>query len=201
MMDKGGIITFFNKLSNEWDISFDERKQQYLWEIFDRYIPLLPSPVLDLGSGTGALIPFLERESAQPKTIVELDIAREMLKKARGKRNGFDELYFVQADGSRLPFADNGFGTVFCFQVVPHFEDKLLLFREIKRVLRPYGLVVVLHLMDHQRLNSLHSGYSEPVRGHRMIPVQELAEMLTGCGFSISQALEREDLYLLIAAR
>jgi len=200
-MSAAEIKVFFNNLANDWDISFDAGKRRRLRGIFKHYIPLLPGPVLDLGSGTGALIPFLKKQTAEPHTIVELDIAREMLRKAQEKRNGFRNLYFVQGDGSRLPFAENSFGTVFCFQVVPHFEDKPGLFRELKRVLRPGGLTVVLHLMDHQQLNILHSRFSKPVNSHRMYPVERLADMLSGSGFRIIQALEREDLYLLMCRR
>ncbi len=48
----------------------------------------------------------------------------------------------VQADGERIPFADERFDLVFCDHGVMGFADPLLTVPEVARVLRPGGLFV-----------------------------------------------------------
>ena len=49
----------------------------------------------------------------------------------------------MQADGGRLPFADASFDFVACTETLEHAADAALMLRELARVLRPGGRLVV----------------------------------------------------------
>ena len=96
-----------------------------------------PERVLDLGCGTGAGTLFLSREFPTA-SIRGLDLSESMIRQAQGKI-GLDpegRVNFRVGDASGLPFSDDSFDLV--TQVnLPIF------FREIARVLRPGGGLVI----------------------------------------------------------
>jgi len=105
--------------------------------------------VLDLGSG-GGLDCFL----AGPKVgatgrVIGVDMTAEMLSRARGnlagyrERTGLDNVEFRLAEIERLPLADGGVDVVLSNCVINLSPDKPQVWREVARVLRPGGRVVV----------------------------------------------------------
>mgnify|MGYP001035257193 CR=1 FL=1 len=121
----------------------------FLAPIYDRVIPppdpgrlrdllRLPTPgrVLEAGGGTGRvsaeLIPMVG-------TLVINDLSRPMLKQAQEK----GPLWPVQSYVERLPFADESFSRVFAVDAFHHFNDHHTAIRELLRVLRPKGRLII----------------------------------------------------------
>ncbi len=119
-------------------------------EIADRLLAHLeftkfkPKRILDIGCGTGYLISRL-RKRFRRASIYGLDIAREMLKKARsshktlpfGPRRGF-----VEGDALSLPFKDAGFDLVCSNLTMQWVADPRTMLLEMRRVLAPGGLIL-----------------------------------------------------------
>lgn len=108
----------------------------------------LPSPgmALDVATGTGDLA-FEIKKQYPDSTITGLDIAENMLNIARQKssKRGFDEsIDFVVGDSENLPFESNSFDAVSVAFGVRNFGDLNQGLREICRVLKPGGRLVVL---------------------------------------------------------
>ena len=102
--------------------------------------------VLDLCGGTGDLTLALAR-SGRARSVVCCDFAHPMLTLAGEKfvrREVANRCLLVEADGLRLPFADASFDAVTVGFGVRNLADLGTGFREILRVLRPGGLMVVL---------------------------------------------------------
>lgn len=95
--------------------------------------------VLDVGCGTGDLsIELFEKTGAQ---VTGIDFCRPMLELAQVKA---PHLRFVEGDALRLPFSDAAFDCVtvaFALRNLASVEQGLA---ELKRVLKPGGLVAVL---------------------------------------------------------
>ena len=77
------LIINFDDLAPEWDMMNDTDKVSRLSHIFSNRIPFLAAPVLDAGSGTGILLPILQKLYGH--FVFEMDIARRMLHVARNK--------------------------------------------------------------------------------------------------------------------
>lgn len=91
--------------------------------------------LLDVGCGPGALAQELA-DSGYDVTAVDFSPPRPS--QAPGL------LGSIRADlASPLPFADASFDVITCIEVVEHVEDQFHLIREIARVVRPGGLVIV----------------------------------------------------------
>lgn len=96
--------------------------------------------VLDLGSGTGGPAVHIAARTGCQMTGLEINaVGVEVAHRLVAAAGLGDRVGFVQADGMAMPFADGTFDVVICMNVMNVFEDKVGLFREVRRVLRPGG--------------------------------------------------------------
>ena len=100
---------------------------------------LVRGRVLDLGCGLGYGSRILASEAG---SVVGLDIAGEAVGAARG-RFGSPQVRFVQGDVQRLPLASRSFDSVVCFELIEHVRGYEATLDEIRRVLRPKGLLLI----------------------------------------------------------
>jgi len=100
-----------------------------------------PGPrAMDFGCGTGRSTRFLKELGF---AAVGVDIASEMIAQARARDPGGD--YRLIAGETLQEFADESFDAVlsaFPFDNIPGFDAKLRLFRSLRRVLAPRGLII-----------------------------------------------------------
>ncbi|GAA5134603.1 demethylmenaquinone methyltransferase [Alloalcanivorax gelatiniphagus] len=93
--------------------------------------------VLDLAAGTGC---SSEPFAAHGATAVPCDFSVGMLRQGKKDRPG---LPFVAGDGTRLPFLDETFDAVTISYGLRNFVDPVAGLREMRRVTRPGGRLVV----------------------------------------------------------
>jgi demethylmenaquinone methyltransferase / 2-methoxy-6-polyprenyl-1,4-benzoquinol methylase len=103
------------------------------------------SRALDVATGTGDLAIELAGRGAE---VTGLDFSEPMLELARGKAPGVD---WVQGDALDLPFEDGRFDAVTVGFGARNFSDLDRGLREMARVTRPGGRVVVLEITTPQK--------------------------------------------------
>lgn len=104
-----------------------------------------PSTILDIATGTGDLALLLSNTTANK--IIGLDISPGMLEIGKQKivaRELSDKIEMILADSEAMPFEDNSFDAITVAFGIRNFEhlDKGL--TEIRRVLKPNGIFVIL---------------------------------------------------------
>ncbi|MBX7196289.1 MAG: methyltransferase domain-containing protein [Sandaracinaceae bacterium] len=104
--------------------------------------------VLDAGTGT-AKIPVLMAKARADLRVVALDPAREMLRVAARHvtQSALDgRITLARLDARNTKFPASRFDAVICNSTVHHLPDPLALLRELKRVLKPGGAVLLRDL-------------------------------------------------------
>lgn len=105
-----------------------------------------PQRILDVATGTADLA-IAAAQRMQPKEVVGVDIAEEMLAVGRTKvaKEGLGEIVRLErGDAENLPYEDDRFDGALVAFGVRNFEDLDAGLADIRRVLRPGGALVVL---------------------------------------------------------
>jgi len=102
-----------------------------------------PTRVLDLCAGTGDFA-LTVKELVPGAQVLMADFAKPMLKLAQDKSKGKDGLSLIQTDALKLPFQDYSFDAVVCGFGVRNLDSLEAGLKEIARVLKPGGRVVIL---------------------------------------------------------
>ncbi|MFO0827166.1 MAG: metalloregulator ArsR/SmtB family transcription factor [Phycisphaerales bacterium] len=156
--------TFFGQIGGRWDRLRDE--------LFgDRFtapalLALLDAScvVADVGCGTGEatelLAPFVAK-------VVAIDRERAMLDAARRRMSDATNVEFREGDLARLPAKAGEFDAAIAMLVLHHVEDVEGALRELGRIVRSGGAVVVVDMVAHGHaefrvtMGHQHLGFSE----------------------------------------
>jgi SAM-dependent methyltransferase len=98
--------------------------------------------LLDVGCGPGSITLGLA-EALAPGEVVGVDIEPRIVERARAaaaERAGLN-VRFEVGDAYALPFPDAAFDAAFARSVLQHLSDPVAALREVRRVLRPGGVV------------------------------------------------------------
>ncbi|MFJ7075545.1 SAM-dependent methyltransferase [Streptomyces sp. NPDC098781] len=113
-------------------------------EILDRLDVGPGMRVLDLGCGTGGPGVHLARWCDAEITGISPSAAEVAVATARAEAAGVShKIAFRHADAARMPFPDDTFDRVMAIESVVHAADRVAWLREIARVLKPGGRVVL----------------------------------------------------------
>ena len=105
--------------------------------------------VLDICTGTGAMLPSLRKHTDDEGIVVGLDFSRGMLKAAKSKLASHANVFLIEADVSNLPFKNEVFSGITCshafYELKGDASAKCL--REMNRVLKKGKRFV---MMEHE---------------------------------------------------
>lgn len=101
--------------------------------------------VLEVGSGTGNFLSLFEDRAA---ACIGVDLTFGMLAVARRR---YPSQLLVQGDGESLPLASRSIDIASCAQMIHHVWDPLPLVKELRRVTRAGGYVLIVDQMATER--------------------------------------------------
>jgi len=161
---------FYNQTAGSYDLrhsspatNYLRKKELGLVRRFSR------GRILDIGCGTGYHMRLA-------KNATGIDISEGMLKIARER--GFDA---KRADAEKLPFKNESFDTIFCFFSVLNMCNYRNAVKEMARVLKPGGLVLL-------SLSSMHDKgkfgiMKKKIRLKKLFTKKELFDIFESNGF------------------
>lgn len=186
---------YFDRLAPEWDHRMPPKEADRYLEPLRKLNLKSDEILLDIGTGTGILLPYLF--SLHPmENIFALDISAAMLAECSCKHPFFTNL--ICADAKTIPLPDHSVDALVCFAVYPHFENPDPYLHEFVRLLRSGGRILIFHLMSSVRLNQLHQSLPYPLSSHVLPPVDELSSVFLRYGFAPLELTETEHLYLAL---
>jgi SAM-dependent methyltransferase len=111
------------------------------WHRYHFVAPLVAGrDVLDIACGEGYGSALIARHAAH---VTGADISPTTIAHARTQYADQANLDFREADCAALPFADASFDVVVSFETLEHIEAQEAFLDEIRRVLRPNGVVAI----------------------------------------------------------
>ena len=136
----------FNRWAHSYDRSilqrllFEPVHDAVLGAFSEASVP--PRDVLDVGCGTGRLLEAAARRWNSAR-FTGVDSSAEMVTEARRKHEGDSRFVFAQGDASELPAESGSFDVIFSTLSFHHWGDQAAGVREVTRVLRSGGLLVL----------------------------------------------------------
>ncbi len=150
--------------------------------------------VLDVGSGTGVLVPLIEAYG--PERIYACDLSVAMLEHLRG------QYHFVQtvaSDVRDMTLSAGSVDVVFVNACYPNIVDKKGSIANMARMMKPQGRLVISHPMGKSFIDALKKRSPFPLDD---FPDRWEAEtLLRPFGLDIEDFVDEPDLYILLAAR
>jgi len=151
-LDKGKkaqVALMFNNIARKYDFlnHFLSMGIDKLWrkKAVKLLMPLKPKKVLDIATGTGDFA--LANLKLNPDKVIGIDISTGMLAVGRekiAKKNLQDKIELFEGDSENIQFETNSFDAITVAFGVRNFENLEKGLKEMNRVVRPGGKVIVL---------------------------------------------------------
>lgn len=148
-------------------------------------VRLTPAVIVDLGAGTGHASRALRARYSSAQ-VVAIDLSTRMLQRASKQQRLFRRFDRVAADAHRLALKNGVADMVFSNLMLQWCSDPDLVFAEIRRVLRPDGLLTFTSLGPDslRELRTAWSSVDNYTHVHRFIDMHDLGDALMRAGFS-----------------
>jgi ubiquinone/menaquinone biosynthesis C-methylase UbiE len=127
--------------------------------------PMPGERLLELGPGTGYYTLPVAEWLAPGGSLDVLDVQQEMLDHTMGRarEHGIENITPTRADARELPYADDSFDGAYLVTVLGEIPDQDAALRELCRVVRPGGRIVVGELFGDPHMVT-HSALAERAR-------------------------------------
>ncbi|MCA9876047.1 MAG: class I SAM-dependent methyltransferase [Anaerolineales bacterium] len=147
-LGRRAVVWMYDLTAHKYDNikQFEEEAERlFVVRPFLKHLPAHPAPlILDVAAGTGRVPYFLLEEPSFNGRVVALEPSRKMLAVAVPKLRPFHQrAALVAGTAVPLPFPANTFHGVTCLEALEFFPSDEAALREMARVLRPGGSLMV----------------------------------------------------------
>ncbi len=136
----------YNRTVQLYNNRYTEEQTLKLETVLENIELSIQSSIIDLGCGTGLLIPKIQETS---KEIICLDISKNMLTEAKNSAKNATNIYFVQGDADYTPLRNNYFDKVFAITLLQNMPNPKRTLQETKRITKPDSSIIVTALKKH----------------------------------------------------
>jgi phosphatidylethanolamine/phosphatidyl-N-methylethanolamine N-methyltransferase len=137
------VTKVYEKLASVYDFTFGPVLHPGRVDAIERMGIRPGDRVLEVGVGTGINAALYPRDCS----VTGVDLSSPMLEKARERvaRKGVRNVRLLQMDAANLKFGDDTFDIVYAPYVISVVPDPVAVTREMCRVCRPGGRIVILN--------------------------------------------------------
>jgi len=141
-----------NELMSQKKAAFNARTKQYRKQGYDRFLAVdfvvgsagpLSGPALDIGTGKGLTAMALARRKLDVISVDTNSDEQALAAMLAVEAGLIERIRFVHGDASSLNFPDRHFGCAVLMDVLHHLKEPIPVLEEIKRVLRPSGILIL----------------------------------------------------------
>lgn len=185
---------FFSGLIHVFDPPLPEGVPERLEKIVASARINTGDSVLDVGSGTGILIPLIR--AYEPRTIFACDLSEAMLAHLRKQ---YPYALAIAADVREISLPDNSMDVVMMNACYPNIVDKDSSIANISRMMKPNGRMVISHPMGKSFIDSLKEKSPFPLDDFPQR--SEAQDLFEPYGFEIQNLIDEPRLYVLVAVK
>ncbi len=188
-------IEFFDALAPTWDDneirSTPERVKHILSEL-----PITKGmDVLDLGTGTGVLVPYLSEIIGPQGHVTAIDLSDGMLSQARQKYGHLSNVEFLKLDFEEEQIPGH-YDVAMLYCVYPHLHAPADTIEWLfKMNMKPNGIIVIAFPSDEKFINNIH--HERKAEHDHLPPAHVLAEMIGKWGYRTEVVAANADEYIV----
>jgi ubiquinone/menaquinone biosynthesis C-methylase UbiE len=183
---------YFTKARNFFDPPYPEGVPERLEIIAASARICHTDTVVDIGTGTGVLIPLIQAYS--PSTIHACDLSEGMLAAVKER---YPHVHTHLGGIGHLLLPDSSVDVFFINACYPNLTDKHRIFLNIARMIRPGGRIVISHPMGRRFTEFLKRQMPFPVDHFPDTP-ESARDVFEFYGFNITKFVDDEFLYILL---
>lgn len=191
---------FFNKKAFVWDeiCTHPKDKLEYIFS----NIPLkIGDYCLDIGSGTGVILPYLEGIIGEPGHITAIDIACNMIQIAKEKyMKTYRNIDFIVQDFYHYT-PDIFYDCIIAYSSYPHFTDKLAFLEKVNKLLKINGVIVIAHSEGKDCINHTHVKLDQCISYVPLDPVENTLQLFESNNFQTLYFEDTFDYYIYIGKK
>lgn len=185
----------FDRLYHLFDPPLPEGVPERLEKIVEHGKISKGDTVLDVGTGTGILIPIIQKY--EPRWIYGCDLSEAMLEQLNSKK--YPRVETIVADVRDLKLPDSSIDVVFINACYGNIIDKPRTFTNLSRMMSPQGRMVISHPLGKSFTRSLRERSSFPLDPFPEKP--EAEKLFRPFGFEIERFIDEPNLYILVALK
>jgi ubiquinone/menaquinone biosynthesis C-methylase UbiE len=192
---------FFDEKAKDWDKNHGNNLSKSNLENLVGLLNIFEgSRVVDLGCGTGILVPYLLDKVNATGTIYAVDPSKKMLYEL-SKKFQRDNIKTVAINAEELSKIDDVVDAIVCFSAFPHIENKEKAIEEIAKILKKDGRFLIAHFSSRDEINSFHSKLQSPICHHILPDKNEMEKLMNDFGFRITRFIDEHSRYELLALK
>jgi len=185
---------FFGKITHVFDPPLPEGVPERLDQIVAAAEIKRGDCILDVGSGTGILLPLIHKY--KPGKTFACDLSEEMLESLK-KQHPY--AITIKSDARDLTLPDGSVDVVFVNACYSNLVDKKGFLINIGRMMKAGGRMVISHPMGRGFIDLLREKSPFPLDD---FPYEsEAKNMLAPHGLNVSKYIDQKDLYILVAVK
>lgn len=190
---------FFNSVAEKWDTICNHDRDK-INQILDLLDIGEGGRILDVGTGTGILVPFVLSRVGRIGKITAVDLAEKMLEVAR-KKFDYPNVQFIQGDILEMELPENNYDFILCYSVFPHFADKQLAILRMSKYLKKGGKFAICHSQSREDINNLHKNASEAVSKDNLPDIDTIKGYIINAGMDAVCEVDNEKMYVIIGRK
>ena len=191
---------YFDKAAETWDERFcTPDLSHFLEKLIPQFCIEAGQKVLDVGTGTGVLIPYLTKAVGSEGSITAIDFSEKMAKVCAQKHSHLKNFEVTVGNIEEATFPPESFDAVICFGVFPHLDHKEKALQNINTILKQGGKLVVAHALSSEELKVHHKKVSAQM-AHAMLPeTADMKKLLEKMGFKEISIKDEPRCYFCLA--
>ena len=190
---------FFNTAAYSWDevCRHDMKKVEGILDLVEIK---KGNRVLDVGTGTGVLVPSLSRRVTDSGQIKAIDVAEKMIEVAE-RNHQYENVIFSCEDALVNSENELPYDHILCYSMFPHFNNKKEAIEKLRAKLKVGGKLTIFHSQTREAINQLHQRKDEAVKHDHLPTKMEFIELFSDAQLEPLIVIDDHEKFVMIARR